>query len=208
MPNWCSTAIAFIADEKDAAALQQLKDLNDLFLNDPPAVQEKASGDWIGNWLPACGIDPNAISCRSFVQAVDEGFEQAEGIRYFKMYTEDAWGPKFEALDALVRCERFCRLRYVLLAEEPANGVYVNTDVEHLIFPEAYKLDYEVVDKETGEPKSDVLYFSDLEEYLAAVKDIFGIESLTFDDAWAQLVKQGEADPDRFVFASVGKFEP
>ena len=206
MPNCCSTVVAIMARKENEVAVKRLKVLREILANGPEAVRGNSSKNWIGNYLIQLGIDPDAFPCRSFIQDVSDGLDWSKGFYFFKLYTEDAWHPAYEAWDAMMNAPACEGLSYVLEAEEPGGNLYVNTDRDGIAFIEAYRLDFVGYDNRAQRFNSDVLYFEDLESYLQAVKSIFGVEAKTFKESREKLNTLWEENPERFELISIGEF--
>jgi hypothetical protein len=122
MPNWCINNILFFGDRQNVAKLYEDWDT---------ALKTVSEGDdgWIGRLLIYKGIDPGKVYCRGSADCLEM---QNNGLF---VITADAWLPMFAFYDYVAD---LYGLQYVLMAEEPGNGIYINTDAEGRFFPERY----------------------------------------------------------------------
>ena len=122
MPNWCINNILFFGDRQNIEKLYEDWDA---------ALKTVAEGDdgWIGRLLVYKGIDPAKIYCRGFADCLEL---RDDGLF---VTTWDAWLPMLAFYDYVAG---LYSLEYVLMAEEPGNGIYINTDAEGRFFPERY----------------------------------------------------------------------
>jgi hypothetical protein len=139
MPNWCINNILFSGDRQNVAKLYEDWDT---------AIKTIAEGDdgWLGRLLIYKGIDPAKIYCRGFADCLEL---QDNGLF---VITSDAWLPMFVFYDYVAD---LYGLQYVLMAEEPGNGIYINTDIEGRFFPERYIV--EIVSDDASLYKEDSL---------------------------------------------------
>lgn len=73
MPNWCNTTYAIYGNSE--SEIQEIKDFFDNVLQTPLECfmgYGNASKNWAGRLLLSAGIDPDNISCRGFIQYVDD----------------------------------------------------------------------------------------------------------------------------------------
>lgn len=132
MPNWCVTNVLFFGDRDKVKKLYEDWDT---------AINVIADGDdgWLGRLLAYNDIGANEVYCRGFVDTLEL---QENGVY---VISEDAWAPMFDFYDLIAE---LYGLQYVLMAEEPGNGLYLNTDTEGRYFPERYMLEVVVDDEE------------------------------------------------------------
>lgn len=137
MPNWCSSEFAFKGDK------QELKDFHKKlnYLSSPENTNQVENGfgtNWLGNIVHGFGFDWEKISCRGTLHLPDEGFDP-EKDDYLLIETETAWVPLPEMWEIIL--EKFYpNISFVFNSIEEGCGIYINTDVEHTIFPEQYYL--------------------------------------------------------------------
>ena len=122
MANWCSTTVIFTGSEKN------LKSFYDDFMFAQEHIKEGCN-DWIGRLLLLKGIDHEQIHCRGFYNYIEMEEDR------ITLLSEDAWSPCIETYDKFAE---MYGLSYVLCAEEPGMGIYINTDTEHKYFLEKY----------------------------------------------------------------------
>lgn len=153
MANICCTTVTF---QGPPAAIQWLADLygkaNEL------ATKEKGpfGGLWEGYLLlmaenadadTSDGYIPS-VSCRG--EVIDVDIHDTE-ITFF---CDDAWGPNEELWQAVWELKREEGLIYALLAEEPGDDLFLNTDLD--VFPEIALVDIEDRDTEYPTGKTDL----------------------------------------------------
>lgn len=88
-----------------------------------------------------------------------------DGTYYFSFFFETAWGPMVDGLNRILN-ERYTSLKSVILAEECGNGVFINTDINHIFFDEKY-----CVDSDNG-----MEYFETDQQLIKYLKSEFGYE--------------------------------
>ena len=169
MANWCENRIAIYAKTKEG--IQELKNLymrirglgtdyhgipeKDMGYTTEKSVRdektseiitkketEKAVNNWYGLLLVAHGVKIADINdCRGFIEDEIEWCDSPEPHIYLR--TETAWDPKEHILDTLVS-DFYKNLDYVMTAEECGMGIYINTDVDAIFFPERYYLEWDM----------------------------------------------------------------
>jgi len=85
----------------------------------------------ISNLLEQLGIDKTGLPLRGDVTYYDVELE------YVKLYVDAAWTPLYGCYQEIA--EHF-GLQFVLRAEEPGCGFFINTDIEGRYFMEKYRL--------------------------------------------------------------------
>lgn len=156
MPNWCADHAAFTSNRSN--------DLSSLFnlrqdLEQALETIQEGDDDWIGRLLRYKGANPADIYCRGFVQDFSNEKEiESKGI--FTLDLDSAWEPSFEVYEWIAKTYD---LDYVLIAEEPGQEIFINTDVEGKIFNERYYIYNDDLD---------CYYFTSLEEVVEALNEI------------------------------------
>lgn len=186
MPNWCATTVIFTGDKSN------LKRFHSDFMKAQRSITEGDPG-WIGKLLVYKGIDWKNVDCRGFYDYIR--FEDD----HVTLDSEDAWGPCTEVYDIFAK---IYNLSYVLKAEEPGCGVYINTDIEGQFFPEKYI--FEVYDanlfelnlfkndtqlQEIFKQLDSIRYFENDAEILDQFKDYKNREIKTLGD-FKKLIKE------------------
>jgi len=195
MPNWCTTNVMFYGNRDKVKKLYEDWDT---------AINVIAEGDdgWLGRLLVYNGIDCNEVYCRGFVDTLEL---QEDGLY---VISDDAVVPmlSFYNLIAVIY-----GLQYVLTAEEPGLGLYLNTDTEGRYFPERYMLEIVLDDDEaykgdklieTLKELSDERYFDSFEPIAKALGP-YGVQ--TEEDMEAFQDFMFEEYPD--ICFEYGRFE-
>lgn len=181
LPNWCYTEYAFYGDD---AAVKRLG--NDIRRFISKNYMENGFGkNWLGNIVLGYGFSYEGSSF-TFRGSITE-LEENDGVLYIA--TETAWGPMTEMWDAIFdkhfqSDDGENHINYVFRAEEPGNGVYINTDTKGCFFPERYLLEIEGVPEHQN---FESYYMSDEKEVIDTVNRIFGTELKTIKDVKAFL---------------------
>ena len=178
MPNWCSSTFVFYHNGTKAGetALEDLHGKILEYTKAPSRVKNGFGPKWLGNVVDGFGIDWNTVECRGeIIDASD--VEDDSGRRAFRVYTETAWGPMPEMWWQIIDAMYPGLVHFVYMAEEPGNGVFVNTDSAGLFFPDRYRAAVE-----DGEEFYEEFFCSD-EELEKFLKEKYGIEEPTLDAA-------------------------
>lgn len=131
LPNWCYTEYAFYGDD---AAVKRLG--SDIKRFTSKNYMENGFGkNWLGNIVLGYGFHYEGSSF-IFRGSITE-LEENGGVLY--VATETAWGPMTEMWDAIFdrhfqSDDDENQIGYVFRAEEPGNGVYINTDTKGCFF--------------------------------------------------------------------------
>lgn len=189
MPNWCSTEYTFYANTDEGR-----KQLADFAKRAKKAISSPANipikqgfGDgWLGNILMefcpnlltfnsgnvSCIYNGTDIRFRGWIDCIicsDESEENLQELEYVTIATETAWAPMSAMWRMILSVCGYTDIQFVLLAEEPGNGIYVNTDINRKFYEE-----YGVID---GELPSigvidDYRYFTSEQEMLEEMNKI------------------------------------
>ncbi len=162
MPNWCRTDYTFYADTEKGR--QQLIDfakrVNQAITHPKPLPIKQGFGDaWLGNVLMEfcqsyltfgkdsvdCTYNNEDIDFRGRIDFVSysEVDRSISELESFTVATETAWVPMPEMWDMIFSVCNYTDIKYVFLAEESGNEVYINTDTEGRYYDE-----YGVIDGE------------------------------------------------------------
>lgn len=155
MPNWCYSTYIFYADSETGK--NQLAEFYQRFVKSISA--DKLTSDfgreWLGNIIDefcpqfmsvgaestTCTFEGQDISFRGSIEDIETTLDDAtQGI--FEFRTETAWGPMTEMWDMILSVCQYTDIKYVYLAEESNDVIYINTDIEHRFFEEKYHLDF------------------------------------------------------------------
>lgn len=214
MPNWCSTALAFYVRTEDTEGLQQLKKLQEALKTRLNAPDRKPleSGNWIGRLLiEHGGVTKDELpSSRGFLAYVADDLEQNGDLIFLRADSNDAWSPKLDLWEALLKLEKFNRIGLMIIAEEPGMCLHVTTDADGIVFPEKFKLDYWLKDKSTGEMSGDIEYFSSEAEFLNASEELLGIQAESIEELERKL-RDTELDTEEgecFAAYAFSVYEP
>ena len=177
MPNWCSSIFAFYHNGTKAgeAALEDLHSKILEYTKAPSRVKNGFGPKWLGNVVDGFGIDWNTVECRGIIDVTD--VEDDGGCRAFRVYTETAWGPMPDMWEKIIGQRYQDQIMFEYIAEEPGNGVFINTDREGIFFPDRYRAAIEDGDEFYEE------YFTSDEELEKFLKEKYGIEEPTLDSA-------------------------
>ena len=93
--------------------------------------------------------------------------EQKDDSYYFHLYTEAAWSPHIEDIDALLTLPEFKSISYVYQAEEPGFEIYINSDSKREFLDNSYLFYYYC-----GDDDEDA-YFSSLSDLVDYVNKHF-----------------------------------
>ena len=157
MPNWCTTSYVFRGNENE---------IKDFYIKLKSFTsKERIPNDfdnfWLGNIVDGFGFDYNKIPCRGFIDYFPE-LKETDPDR-LEFSTETAWEPMTEMWDKIIK-KYYPSISYVLIAEEPGCGLYINTDLEGEDFFQRFFVDFKLPPKYTyGSPNG---FYADCEEEL------------------------------------------
>ena len=186
MPNWCSTTFSFYHNgtKEGEAALADLHDKIEEYTKEPSRVKNGFGPKWLGNVADGFGIDWNTVECRGEIIDITD-VENDSGRRAFRVYTETAWGPMPDMWEKIIGQRYQDQIMFEYIAEEPGNGVFINTDREGIFFPDRYRAGIEDGEEFYEE------YFTSDEELEKFLKEKYGIEEPTLDSARKKAVEFG-----------------
>ncbi len=200
MPNWCNTTYAIYGNSE--SEIQEIKDFFDNVLQTPLECfmgYGDASKNWAGRLLLSAGIDPDNISCRGFIQYVDDIEEGCSDLYYVKIEQEDAWGPVPDVYDLLLseHFNNYPDLGYFYIAEEPGCEVYINTDTEGLIFTDHWYVEFrkkgECIDTEYYESGEEKDMLEDINKHVGrtfeSIKEVYNFCSTEEGSDWLSIHK-------------------
>lgn len=153
MPNWCTDQVVFISNNV-ANLLKLEQDLDDAL-----RLIDEGDETWIGRLLRYKGADVINTYCRGFIYYASDK-EEVEETELFSLNVNSAWEPLIDVYNWMA--EHY-DLEYVLTAEEPGCGIYINTDVEGNIFGDRYYVEHDDLDYN---------YFETLDEVINALQSI------------------------------------
>lgn len=186
MPNWCSTTFSFYHNgtKEGEAALADLHDKIEEYTKEPSRVKNGFGPKWLGNVADGFGIDWNTVECRGEIIDITD-VENDSGRRAFRVYTETAWGPMPDMWEKIIGQRYQDQIMFEYIAEEPGNGVFINTDREGIFFPDRYRAGIEDGEEFYEE------YFTSDEELEKFLKEKYGIKEPTLDSARKKAVEFG-----------------
>jgi len=136
MPNWCLNHHAFFTNDENKNELSRLYKQLETIMETPSEHKNDFEPGWLGKVAIAHGLDINKISCRGWIEQLDD-FEPE--TNYFMLQSETAWSPTDELWTAVVA--QYKGVSFVYIAEEQGEEVFINTDIEGIYFPEKYLLE-------------------------------------------------------------------
>jgi len=154
MPNYCDNRIGFICDEANTKDLKQLYDILYTIFNTSYHCKNGFGESWLGRVALEHGLNVNEIPCKG--EILDVGDLDEDEI-HFKIFIESHWRVNVELWDAVVK--QYTGIRYVYISDEPSGGIYINTDIEGVCFPEKYIIFANMSDSSYDELPSE--YFTD-----------------------------------------------
>ena len=154
MPNYCDNKIGFICDEANTGELKKLYDLLYNIFTTPYQCKYGFGDAWLGRVALAHGLDFDIIPCKG--EILDVG-DLDEGATHFRIAAETHWRPTLELWDAVIK--QYTGIRYVYISDESGGGIYINTDIEGVCFPERYIIYAYISDSSCDELPPE--YFSD-----------------------------------------------
>lgn len=179
MPNWCYNNMVVYGTD-----YQEVKDFQNRLLE----AQKKAEA--LGHWGLYQIYEEMGFKEQEILNSDSNGYIRGNfdyiqttihthnGIFFFSVEYESAWGTMCEGFDFLLK--HYKTLKEVTLAEECGNCVYVNTDKEGLFFKEKYNVyveDFDTYLCETEKEVIDILnsYIKNEEDKVETIDDCFQI---------------------------------
>lgn len=160
MSNWCLTDYCFYADtDRGEEQLKKLYTALDRSISNKKRVIKSDFGDtWLGNvileFCPqylaltsdsiVCNYNNENIRFRGSIVNLTEP-EEFKGDM-FQVSVETAWEPMTEMWDMILAECRFDEVAYVYEAEEPGEGLYINSDTEGRFFADRFYIDLHISD--------------------------------------------------------------
>lgn len=155
MPNWCTTSYVFKGNENE------LKDFYNKIKSfmSKERVPNDFGDNWLGNIADGFGFSYNEIPYRGSITYLnlDDVPERLE------LSTETAWYPMTEMWDKIIE-KHYPSITYVLIAEEPGMGIYINTDLTGDDFSTRFSVDFKLPPK--YDPECENGFYADCEEEL------------------------------------------
>jgi len=186
MPNWCYSKYAFYTNDENKDELLRLHmNLSDI-IKEPSEVKNGFEPGWLGKVAISHGLNWEEVSCRGSIDYLDD---YEPGNSFFTLESETAWAPTEELWEIVIG--QYKGVSFVYKAEEPAESIYTNTDIEGTYFPEKYLLelygDTSIPEGWfAGQDKPDSLdireYFADFDELMDYCAEFTGKEFNTFED--------------------------
>ena len=169
MPNWCYSKYAFFTNDEDKSELARLhKNLVDIIKTQSQKKNDFEPG-WLGKVAMKHGFDWEQISCRGYIEELGE---YEPGDSYFTLSGETAWGPTDDLWEAVI--EQYKGISFVYVAEEPGNGVYINTDTDGVYFTDRFLMDIygDVPIPEGWYPNQEKPVALEIHEYFDSFEDL------------------------------------
>lgn len=182
MPNWCTTSYVFRGDKKE------IKDFYNKIksFTSKERIQNDFGDYWLGNIVDGFGFDWREVRCKGHISYFPE-LEETDPDR-LGLSTETAWYPMTEMWNKIIE-KYYPSISYVLIAEEPGCGVYINTDIEGYDFTERYRVDFKLPSK--YDPQCEYGFYADCEEDLIeAFNSIFHRKYKSYKQCKKRLSKE------------------
>jgi len=199
MPNWCYNQVMLYGEPKQ---------LEKVWLYIKKAYENEAatSRKWLNRLIIAAGLNHEDYSCRGWIVNLDDEGDYTPGIDdSFKLDFESAWNPAMSAIDIAIRValKDYAEpdVSYELMAEEPSEGIFINTDTEGVYFKERYYLDFEYKDGVPEVEEVGIHYFWDLKTMLDFFEKLTGYRPKDFEAA-----EKFEYDENIFDYISIHEF--
>lgn len=183
MPNWCSTSLSIYSTSHS-----EVKSLHDKLLEviEKPFDGNVQAANWLGNMCMHAGytyeetIAEKAGYCRGWIQEVTNiKTNIAEGIYYFYVFVEDAWGPHIQPFRASInKLYPNNSLKIAWIANECGCQIYQKFDDSGLFFSdEEYCMDCYAPDNSVYEKYPE--FREGCEDYTAGqLMDIFALPDM------------------------------
>ena len=196
MPNWCYTDYCFYADtDKGREQLKSFYTTLDKSISHKKRVLESDFGDnWLGNVIlefcpqflvltsdnVECRYNRKYIRFRGTVNCLDEP-EEFDG-EMFRMQTMTAWGPMKDMWTMILTECGFDEVKYVYEAEEPGEGLYINSDTKGRFLADRIRMEISISDK----------FYKYCTEYFVSKKEALGFMNKVIVDLRDEYKKHPE----------------
>lgn len=202
MANYCSTSVVIYGNEKHVEDL--FNKLERLKNGKESRVKNTFGKLWEGNLLDICGIDWESVICRGSIEDYFMMTDSESGV-CLRLDQSDAWEPNVKYLDRIIEKQGY-KLKYVYLAEEPGNNLYVTSDTEKKFFSDRYKIEFIAL---ADIPKLRIKEDDDCCEYFESEEEFTTWFSKYFVPvkSWAKAAAVLEEFRDDFSLLECVKFE-
>ena len=165
MPNWCYTDYTFIGNENE------IKDFCNKIksFTSKERIPNNFGNFWLGNVVDGFSFDYNEIDCRGEVLSVSEITKHLSECK-FSVNIMTAWKPFNQMWKKIVE-KYYPSIKYVFIAEEAGNEIFINTDVEGSIYSDRFCMELSVPEKYECES---TYYFSSEKDITETLNSIFG----------------------------------
>jgi len=206
MPNWCITDFTF--EGKKEEIIKFHKRLNKIIEKESTVDNDFGKG-WLGDIVIDFGYHYNDVRCKGEIQDGFIGEVVVNGdIAFFSFSTETAWAPMFEMWD-LILPKEYPSIRYVYLATEPGQRLYINTDTERKYYNVEYLLELFLPSNVLGKVVDEYEFCANRDEVLEKVYKIVGKRLDTIDEALSYLEDLAEESGEELdSYIKIVKFEP
>ena len=155
MPNWCTTSYAFRGNKNE------IRDFSNKIksFTSKERVPNDFGDNWLGNIVDGFGFNWGEIPCKGSITY----FNPDDVPERLELSTETAWNPLTEMWDKIIE-KHYPSITYVLIAEEPGMGIYINTDLTGDDFSERFNVDLKLPPKYN--PLCEDGFYADCEEEL------------------------------------------
>lgn len=181
MANWCYNDVKVYGSKPQ---VEKVLEFMRKALNEAPNQTASSPTTWIGQFIVMAGENWEDISCRGWIDEIDdEVIDLDVGEACFFLSFHSAWSPQMGAIDCAIDAalrnitEKDRNVEYVYRAEEPSNGVYINTDTEGRFFEDRYAID--IYDEFEGIPdgfEEGVNYFTSSNSVIRFLSQLTDIE--------------------------------
>lgn len=200
MPNWCSTTIDFIGDEKD---VEDLRDKIDLYTS-KQYLKTDFGNDWLGNILYGFGLGDridnpsNNLRCRGVITGYDD-IEYGGSLCKFRIWTETAWVPMIKMWNAIIKKHYGDRISVHWIAEELGCDLYETNDYDRYSY-DTYKVGCRLGDYYYGD------YWSTVDEVVWYINDNLKSAGINKTITADEITDDGlyiELDDDNYISVNV-----
>lgn len=200
MPNWCYNRVTVFGE---SSQVEKVLCFMQKALKEAPNHKASRPNRWIGQFVVMAGENWEQHACRGWIEEIDTTVTiKDERTGYFEIQFDSAWEPQMDAVDiaikAALRGEECIDVDYVFVAEEPGEGIYINTDECGMFYNERYIVDFDY-SEDNGE--GGVEYFETLDETLQFFNELTGLSVKTLAEAQA-------VDDDRFEYIIIDEYLP
>lgn len=193
MANWCYTDFTFTGKEEEVRDFcNKIKS----FIS-KERVQNGFGNDWLGNIVDGFGFNWNKIDCRGRALSVTE-VEKYLSEAKFSVNVMTTWRPMIKMWDKIIE-KYYPSVKYVFIAEEPGNEVFINTDEEGTFYKDRFCLELDLPEKYNCES---TYYCTSEEGVVGTLNSIFGYSY----DNYEQCIEAVEKELDKEEYRGKGHY--